>query len=141
MNARIVFSLMGAVVLCSVVRAAEHTKDTLDDVKQNLSAKKAVLIDVREPAEWKLGHLRDAQLVPLSDLKKMGDDDELRRKLEAKLPKDRIIYCHCASGFRVKTAGDILGKLGYDIRPLAPGFKALQQAGFPVAEQAKSGQP
>src|SRR5262249_23255597 len=48
--------------------AAEHTKDSLDTVKQNLAAKKAVLIDVREIGEWKRGHLADARLVPLSEL-------------------------------------------------------------------------
>ena len=72
--------------------------------------------------------------MPLSDLRKMTSDAAVRQKLEKNLPKDRIIYCHCASGVRVRTAGDILGKLGYDIRPLKDGFNNLRKAGFPVAE-------
>ncbi len=120
--------------LATTARAAEHTEDSLDTVKKNLTEKKAVLIDVREGAEWKRGHLQAAQLVPLSDLRKMTSDAAVRQKLEKNLPKDRIIYCHCASGVRVLSAGDILGKLGYDIRPLKDGFNNLRKAGFPVAE-------
>jgi len=124
-----------AMLWAGTARAAEHTTDSLDKVKQGLDQKKAVLIDVREPAEWKRGHLRAAELVPLSELKRIASDPAAKQKLEKSLPKDRIIYCHCGSGVRVLTAADILGKLGYDIRPLADGFEALLKAGFPAAEK------
>lgn len=113
--------------------AAEHTKDSLDTVKKNLATKKAVLIDVREASEWKRGHLQDAQLVPLSELKRASTDASIKQKMEKILPKEGIIYCHCGSGVRVLPAADILGKLGYDIRPLAAGFDDLRDAGFPAA--------
>lgn len=127
-------------LVSATARSAEHTKDSLELVKKNLAEKKAVLIDVREPGEWKRGHLEQAELVPLSELKKMGQDAGVREKLTGKLPKDKIIYCHCGSGFRVRTAGDILGKLGYDIRPLAAGFDDLREAGFPAAKP-EAGKP
>ncbi len=114
--------------------AAEHTTDSLDKVRENLAEKKAVLIDVREPGEWKRGHLENATLVPLSDLKKVDKDASVKGKVEKALPKNRIIYCHCASGFRVLAAADILGKLGYDVRPLSSGFDDLRDAGFPTAK-------
>jgi rhodanese-related sulfurtransferase len=126
-----------ALWLAGSVAAAEHTKDSLDTVKQNLAEKKAVLIDVREPAEWKRGHLEAARLVPLSELKRFGDDPAVKKKLAGHLPEDRIIYCHCASGVRVLSAAEILGKLGYDIRPLAAGFSDLRKAGFPAAPPAE----
>jgi rhodanese-related sulfurtransferase len=119
---------------CGVAGAAEHTKDSLATVQENLAKKKAVLIDVREMAEWKRGHLAGAELVPLSELKRLRSDGGIQEKLEKKLPKDRIIYCHCGSGVRVLSATDILGKLGYDIRPLAAGFNDLLEAGFPAAK-------
>lgn len=129
-----------ACVLCLTAMAAlaaEHTEDTLATVRQNLSDKKAVLIDVREPGEWKQGHLIDASLVPLSDLKKLAADPQVKAKLEKALPKDRIIYCHCRSGVRVLSAADILGKLGYDIRPLSAGYSDLRDAGFPAIVEEK----
>lgn len=115
--------------------AAEHTKDSLDRVKEHLAQKKAVLIDVREQGEWNKGHLADVQLVPLSEVKRAATDPAAKQKIEKSLPKDRIVYCHCASGIRVLAAADILGKLGYDIRPLSAGYDDLREAGFPAAKQ------
>jgi phage shock protein E len=115
--------------------AAEHTKDSLDKVKQNLAQKQAVLVDVREQAEWDREHLEDAQLWPLSELKRAASDPATKEKLAKKLPKDRIVYCHCAKGVRAVMAGNILEKLGYDVRPLAAGFDQLRDAGFPAAKK------
>src|SRR5260221_12550911 len=60
-----------ALVLLFAVSAssgAEHTKDSLDTVRQNLAEKKAILIDVREQKECEQGHLADARLLSLSEL-------------------------------------------------------------------------
>jgi len=119
--------LVGCALLLRVdLPAAEHTKDSLDDVRKNVTDKKAVLIDVREQSEWDDGHLDSATLVPLSALKKGEQADSL--------PKDRIIYAHCASGKRCLTAADILKKQGYDVRPLKAGYMDLLKAGFPQAK-------
>jgi phage shock protein E len=118
-------------VTASVALAApKHTEDSLDDVKRNLAEKKAVLIDVREQREWDLGHVKSAQLVPLSHLNKVAKDPAAKKALLEKLPKDRIIYCHCARGARALLAGEFLEGLGYTVRPLAPGFSQLKKAGF-----------
>jgi phage shock protein E len=114
--------------------AAEHTTDSLDVVKQNLSEKKAVLVDVRELREWNKGHLKDARLQPLSKLGKAAENPEAQAKLAGELPKDKIIYCHCARGARAQTAGDVLRELGYDVRPLAAGYEELCKQGFEAAE-------
>src|SRR5262245_54620224 len=106
--------------------AAEHTKDSLEQVKQRLKDKSAVLVDVREQKEWDAGHLDDARLVPLSRLKK-GIDSET---LEQELPTDKTIYCHCAGGVRCLPAADILKQQGYDARPLKAGYKELLATGF-----------
>ena len=128
--------LLAVLLVARWVCAAEHTKDSLDKVKENLANKKAILIDVRELKEWDVDHLQDAQLVPLSELKRLSAGEaEIRQKLEKSLPKDRIIYSHCRSGARVLVAAEILEKLGYDIRPLADGFSNLRAAGFPAAKK------
>jgi phage shock protein E len=126
--------LVGAVLVVIAQEPPMHTKDSLDVVKQNLKAGKAVLIDVREQAEWDDGHLQAAQLVPLSKLKKKdsGIEDVLRT-----LPRDKPLYVHCASGRRCLVAGDILKKQGFDVRPLKAGYVDLVDAGFEKAAEKK----
>lgn len=109
------------------LEAAEHTKDSLEAVKQNVSKDKAVLLDVREQSEWDDGHIDGAVLLPLSRLK-AGDKAE-------SLPKDRIIYAHCRSGKRCLTAADLLKKQGFDVRPLKAGYMDLIEAGFAKSEK------
>ena len=109
---------------------AEHTKDSLDTVKRAVAEKKAILVDVREPEEWEQGHVVGAKLVPLSALEKGVDAQELARVL----PKDKVIYCHCLAGGRCLDAAAILAPLGYDVRPLKPGYPQLEKAGFPTAK-------
>ncbi len=109
---------------------AGHTLDALDVVKQRVTDKTAILIDVREQSEWDAGHLADAQLVPLSQLK----DPAAVSDLLASLPKDRPIYVHCKAGGRVLMCAEILQGKGYDLRPLKAGFERLVEAGFEKAK-------
>jgi rhodanese-related sulfurtransferase len=124
-----------AAFLARPLAAAEHTKDSLETVKKNLAEKKAVLVDVREPREWDKGVLKGAELLSLSNLQKAQADPAALGKLTKVLPKDRIVYCHCARGVRALIAADILEKLGYDVRPLKPGFDELRQGGFTVEKK------
>ena len=124
-------AVMLAVILGSaggIAVAAEHTKDSLAAVQQAVADQKAVLVDVREPEEWNEGHLSGARSLPLSALEK-GVKPEALANL---LPKTKIIYVHCLSGGRCLEAADILTPLGYDVRPLKPGYQALVAAGFPA---------
>ena len=88
---------------------------------------------MREQKEWDAGHLKDADLLPLSKLKAGVGKDELDKKL----PKGKVVYLHCKSGGRSLTAADILTKQGYEVRSLADGFDDLVKAGLPKAEPAK----
>jgi rhodanese-related sulfurtransferase len=115
----------------------EFTKDSLDTVKQRIAEKKAVLVDVREPGEWNRGHVAGAVLVPLGELAKKAKEPEFVERLEKSVPKDKIVYCHCAKGGRAALAADVLQKLGYDVRPLKPGYQDLLGAGFPKANEPK----
>lgn len=108
-----------------------HTKDSLDTVKENVKAGKAIVVDVREQSEWDAGHLKGAILLPQSKLKV----ESLLAELVKKLPKDKIIYTHCKAGGRALACGDILKKQGFDVRPLKPGYQDLIGAGFEKAPQ------
>jgi len=109
------------------VKAAELSDDPLPTVQENVATHKAVLVDVREPGEWKEGHVEGAILLPLSSLKR-GDTTGLEQ-----LRKDEIVYMHCVMGVRALKAAKILEKLGYNVRPLKAGYEDLVKAGFTKA--------
>ena len=129
----ILFSALavGLAGLMTMALAADHTKDTTDAVKKALADDKAVLLDVREKSEWDDGHLKDAKLLPLSTLKGGAKAEDIAKIV----PKDKIVYCHCGSGIRCLKAADELKKLGYDVRPLKPGYADLLKAGFAPADK------
>lgn len=120
---------LALIISCSLF-AADHTQDSLKTVKENLAAKKAVLIDVREDDEWKDGHLTQAKSLPLSVIKK-GITPEQLLKLA---PEGTVIYLHCAAGGRCVQAAKLLKSSGRDLRALKPGFDDLVEAGFPEAQ-------
>jgi phage shock protein E len=134
MRTTLVLALMTLSTLFSApIRAAdriEHTKVPLETVKQEVQAQKALLVDVREKREWDKGHIAGAVLLPLSDLQEGVDPKRLARLL----PKDKILYAHCARGGRCLRAADLLQKNGYQIRPLKPGYNELLDAGFEKAK-------
>jgi len=125
----ILVAIVGLAAVLPLTQVADHTKDTPQEVKKALADDKAVLLDVREKQEWDAGHLKAARLLPLSDLEAGIKPDDLAKKL----PKGKVVYCHCAAGGRSLDAADLLKKLGYDVRPLKPGYKDLLKAGFEMA--------
>lgn len=83
----------------------------------------AVLVDVREPAEWKSGHAPRAKHIPLGKLA-----TEARR-----LPQDKVIVVVCASGSRSRSAASQLRSAGYQATSLSGGMMAWRAAGGPVS--------
>lgn len=122
--------VVAACVVAGAAVAADHTTDSLDTVKQSVTAGKAVLVDVREAGEWEDGHLQAAKHLALSDLKAGVPADKLKKVV----PPGTVVYLHCASGGRCRTAADLLKKQGYDARPLKDGYNNLLEAGFQKAK-------
>ena len=120
----------GVLVVVAVLNtssgAADLTTNSLAKVQKNVADDKAVLVDVREQSEWRRGYVKGAILLPLSKLKNGVDAQALAEQL----PKDKIVYTYCVAGVRSVTAGNILEKMGYQVRPLKPGYKELINAGF-----------
>jgi rhodanese-related sulfurtransferase len=106
-----------------------HTKDSIDKVKANLKSKKAILLDVREISEWDAGHLKNALLLPLSQL----TDETSPVDLAKLLPANTTIYAHCGAGRRALEAAEILRKAGFPVEPLRSGYADLLKAGFEKA--------
>jgi len=107
-----------------------HTTDDLKTVKANVSSGKAVLLDVREQAEWDNGHLKDAKFLPMSELTNSKGESFLKLNID----KKKVVYTHCGAGARALRAAAMLKEKGYDVRALKPGFSDLLDAGFPEAK-------
>lgn len=76
--------------------------------------RKAQLIDVREPQEFKNGHILGSRNIPVTQMK--------QRLIEIR--KDKPVYLYCQSGARSARAAQLLHKKGYeDIYQLKGGFK------------------
>lgn len=67
---------------------------------------KRIIIDVREPAEYEAGHIREAWNIPPSEL--MSGSPQL-----AGLPKDTELVLYCVSGSRSNASKHILEKQGF----------------------------
>lgn len=76
---------------------------TVDEVRTLLEVG-ATFIDVREPHEYKKGHLKGAKNIPLSELRERVNE----------IPKDKPVYVHCRSGQRSYNAVLALQHLGYE---------------------------
>jgi NADPH-dependent 2,4-dienoyl-CoA reductase/sulfur reductase-like enzyme/rhodanese-related sulfurtransferase len=73
----------------------------------------ALLVDVREPAEFAAGHLEHAVNLPLSELRRRSDE----------LPRDRELWVYCQAGQRSYYALRALRQWGYDVRNLPGGYE------------------
>jgi len=105
-----------------------HTQDSFEVIRANVKSRKAVLLDVRDRDEWDEGHLADAKLLPLRQLRKATPEDLLNT-----VSKDTVVYTYCVVGKRALDAGRILEVHGYDVRPLSAGYDELRRNGFEQA--------
>ena len=85
----------------------------------------AIIIDVREPAEFAAGHVLGAKNLPLARLDASGGDLAKR--------KERPVIVYCDGGERSAKALAALKKHGFTrVANLSGGIAAWQQAGLPV---------
>jgi DMSO/TMAO reductase YedYZ molybdopterin-dependent catalytic subunit/glyoxylase-like metal-dependent hydrolase (beta-lactamase superfamily II) len=89
----------------------------------------ALLLDVREPDEWRAQHAPTAMLVPMGTV---------RTRLP-ELPRDRKVVVVCRSGGRSAAVTDALRAWGFDAVNLSGGMCAWASAGLPVAAAADDG--
>lgn len=73
------------------------------DQVRSLVENNDMIIDVREPSEYKRGYIKGAINIPLSQLRERLDE----------IPKDKPVYIHCRSGQRSYNAVLALQNLGY----------------------------
>ena len=82
------------------------------------NAKRPLVLDVRQPEEYRTGHIIGAKLIPLG---------ELGQRLK-ELPKDKEIVCVCASGSRSRSATKLLIREGYNAFDMSGGMMTWARA-------------
>jgi len=96
---------------------------------QLINRKDAAIVDVREPGEFKAGHIPNARNIPVGQIKERSKDLE---KL-----KSRPVLLVCQSGSRSTQVSAGLQKEGFgELVALAGGMAAWQQAGMPVEKDS-----
>ncbi len=87
--------------------------------------KNAVVIDLRQPKEYEMGHLKGARLMNVLDTKAF-------EKAVSELDKEKGYYIYCRSGRRSQTAAKIMMKYELKIYDLQGGIEAWMKAGLPI---------
>jgi rhodanese-related sulfurtransferase len=93
---------------------------TVDELAERLD--RDLLIDVRQPEEYRAGHVRSARLMPLNEV-----PDHV-----AALPTDREVAVICRTGSRSSMATEFLREQGIEAVNVAGGILAWVDAGLEV---------
>lgn len=123
------YLLLAAVAAAFVIRMVLRARPGIDLVSAQAEVKSgsAVLVDVREPSEWRGGVARQAALLPLSDLR--GPRVQWRAFLEKHPGKRLLLYCQ--SGTRSGMAAAQLRGEGLDALN-AGSLRDWDRAGWPI---------
>ncbi len=101
-----------------------YTIGTVAALKRLIADRNPLLIDVRNPPEYKNGHIPGAINLPLKDL-------DLH--LDA-IPTDQEVVLYCSTGYRSAMGVMALHLQGFDhVKGFPPSFTGWQAAGEPVS--------
>ncbi|HZC74552.1 MAG TPA: rhodanese-like domain-containing protein [Gaiellaceae bacterium] len=91
---------------------------------EQLAQRTVYVLDVRQPAEWRHGHIRGSHNVPLMHLKShLG-----------MLPRNKPIVTVCASGHRSNIAARTLRRNGFGVENLKGGMHSWTKTSLPVEQ-------
>lgn len=115
----------GAMLAWPLVRGAGGGSLTAQGAVQLINRERAVMIDVRDAAEYAQGHATGARNVPL---------DQLEQKLPGTVKNKSLpVLLMCASGARAQRALATAKKLGYEqAQVVGGGLKSWKDANLPI---------
>jgi rhodanese-related sulfurtransferase len=101
------------------------TKVSLLQAIQMINQGKTVILDVRDPAEFATGHVKDAKNIPLKELqKRVGELEKF---------KSKSVIVVCSSGVQSSKATAQLKRAGFnDVYSLSGGLAAWRAQGLPT---------
>ncbi len=121
----IVAVVSGLMLLWPLLRGGRGRQLEPVEAVLKMNHEDAVVLDVREPAEYAQGHIPRARHVPLGELS--------RRLNELEKFRDKPIIVACRSGHRSAGACGILARNGFqNVYNLAGGMIAWEAANLPV---------
>jgi len=95
----------------------------IEDAKARIDgSERLFVLDVRQPDEFRSGHIAGAKLIPLK---------ELGSRLK-EVPQDTEILCVCRSGSRSGVATKQLIDAGFTAMNLRGGMMGWERANYPV---------
>lgn len=107
-----------------------HTLKTVSALKSLMASGNTVLIDVRQPSEYRAGHIIGAVNIPLREL-----DDHV-----SDIPSDQEVVLYCSTGFRSAMGVMALQLQGFKhVRGFPPSLAGWQAAGEAVSGPEASG--
>jgi rhodanese-related sulfurtransferase len=86
------------------------------------SERPTLIVDVRQPVEWKQGIIPGAVRIPLTQIGRHASE----------LPDDYELLAICRSGHRSPIAARRLKKAGFEVLNIEGGMEAWEEQGLPV---------
>jgi rhodanese-related sulfurtransferase len=100
-----------------------YTVKRVGDLKRLLQDQGTLLVDVREPSEFRSGHIPGAINIPLRSLTQSLDQ----------IPEERLVVLYCSSGYRTAMGIMTLQMLGYqNVRGFPPSIQGWKAGSEPV---------
>ena len=125
----------------SLVQACLDSKDNKVneimawDLVEMLETSKIMLIDVREPDEFKIAHIRGSLNVPRGVLESACDYDYEETEPELVTARDKDIVVLCRSGYRSVLACSVMQLMGYrSVVSLKTGIKGWNDYDQPLCD-------
>lgn len=111
--------------IARLISGTQVNNVSASEAQKKLSQKpKPFMLDVRQPAEFRTGHVPGAKLIPLGELSARMNE----------LPKNQEIMVICQSGSRSLNATRRLVGAGYQAVNIRGGMSAWSRAGLPVSK-------
>lgn len=120
--------LSGSMLLWQTFNGAGTKTISVGDATLMINRQDALVVDVRETAEWSGGHIPNARHIALGHLgKHLSEIDKY---------KDKPVIVVCASGNRSSSACGTLKKAGFEqVFNLGGGIRAWSDAGLPMTKK------
>ena len=136
-----VFKPEQPVGLMDFVKAAKSciTEITPAELKAKMDAGESMLlIDVREPSEFKHGHLEGAHPVPRGIIEAAADPGYPKHYPPLSGGRDQQVILYCATSGRSAMAAAVLQMMGFrNVLNLAGGYTQWEAEGLPLVREAE----